>query len=109
LQGTITRYVSTRAFGFITAHNTDYFFHLRDFETAADPVAGMPVSFIPTTNPKGEAATHVKLVTDPKERAWAAHEEARADLTVRATFHGGTATATQPVTPDSVPYGPEDG
>lgn len=62
LQGTITRLVPERGFGFILGpENEDYFFHQSDIENCSlqQLAPGDPVSFDPTSTPKGLRANSI--------------------------------------------------
>lgn len=62
MKGIIKSFSRTRGYGFITAENEDYFFHISKINF--NPVVNDPVEFKPKVTKKGKAAI---LISKGKE------------------------------------------
>lgn len=61
MQGIIKSFSkSVQGYGFITAEDQDYFFHITEWQEEAPPIAGEKVDFVPTETGKGMRALLVR-------------------------------------------------
>jgi CspA family cold shock protein len=65
LKGTVVRLVSDKGFGFIRGEDQkEYFFHRTSVRGEFEALANSPVTFKPTSGPKGSRAEEVESAED---------------------------------------------
>ena len=63
MTGKVKSFSPKDGYGFITADDTDYFIHSKDWEYRLPPTEGLEVEFIPKKTSKGLRATKIRRRT----------------------------------------------
>ena len=60
MTGRVKSYNSSTRYGFITAGNVDYRFHIQDWTLRLPPLKNLKVKFVPVESDKGMRAINVR-------------------------------------------------